>query len=345
MGSRKQRLWGGLSLLVVIATGIFTSAFLKDREPAKAAPAAGSGPLGVACLGHIEPKDGVLRVAAPYFEGRPALVQALRVRQGDHVHAGQSLAVLDGRAKLEAAAARADAEVVVARRKLELVKAGAKPDDVAAQQAEVTRYETAAENARREYWRYETLYGTHDVTAADLDQKKTASESAGQALEAARAKLRSLQMVRPQDVALAESQLEAAMAAAKQARASLDATDVRAPFSGQILEIHAHPGEEVGSAGILDLARTDEMYVVADVYETDIGRVRPGSAATITSKLFPGELHGTVEVIGREVTQGEVLPSDPMAFVDKRVVPVKIRLSGHEADRFIHGKVSVRIEP
>ena len=286
-----------------------------------------------------------MRVAAPYFEGRPALVRKLLVQQGDHVQAGQPLAMLDGRSRLEAALVKADAEVLVARRRLEQVKAGAKPEDQAAQQAEVRRAESVAENAQREYERYEKLYQTHDVTAGDVDEKRTAAEGSQRALDAARARSRSLQNVRPEDVAMAESELQAAIAASKEARANLDSTEVKAPIGGVILQIHAHAGEQVTDAGILELAPNDQMYVVADVYETDIGRVRVGSHANITSDLFPGSLEGKVELVGRQVTPGEVVPADPMAFVDRRVVPVKIRLNGHEADGFIHGKVSVRIEP
>ena len=344
MGSKKKWTWIGLAVLILGLLGIALLPYVRGRGASAAAPPT-QQPNGVACLGHIEPKDGVMRVAAPYFEGRPALVRRLLVQQGDRVRAGQALAVLDGRGKLEAAVGKADAEVLVARRRLEQVKSGAKPEDKTAQQAEVKRAESVAENAQREYERYEKLFRTHDVTAGDVDEKRTAAEGSQRALDAARARLRSLENVRREDVAMAESELQAAIAASKEARANLDSTEVKAPIGGVILQIHAHAGEQVTDLGILDLAMTDQMYVVADVYETDIGRVRVGSRAKITSDLFPGSLDGKVELVGRQVTPGEVVPSDPMAFVDRRVVPVKIRLAGQEASGFIHGKVSVRIEP
>ena len=344
MASKKTWWWGALFLLALAASVALVSSYWRGHETSAAA-APVSAPAGVACLGHIEPKNGVLRVAAPYVESHPALIRQLLVKQGDRVKQGQVLAVLEGRAKLEAAAAESDDQALVASRRLDQVKAGAKPEDRSAQQAEVARLEAAAANAQREYQRYQKLYQTHDVTAADLDDKHTAVETTQSELESARAKLRSLASVRPQDIAMAESQLQAAQAAARVAHAALDATQVRAPVAGQVLAIHAHQGEQVSDQGILDLAQTDQMYVVADVYETDIARVRVGSAATITSELFPGALQGTVELIEKQVTQGEVLPSDPMAFVDRRVVPVKIRLQGRQVDGLIHGKVSVRIEP
>src|SRR5580704_12435917 len=59
---------------------------------------------GVACLGHIEPQNGVLRVSAAYLDGRPQRVSELRVKQGNRVRAGQLLAILDGNEQLQTAA-------------------------------------------------------------------------------------------------------------------------------------------------------------------------------------------------------------------------------------------------
>jgi hypothetical protein len=46
---------------------------------------------GVGSRGRIEPEDGILLVAAPYFAGRPSLIKELRVKEGDWVRSGQVL--------------------------------------------------------------------------------------------------------------------------------------------------------------------------------------------------------------------------------------------------------------
>jgi HlyD family secretion protein len=51
-----------------------------------------------------------------------------------------------------------------------------------------------------------------------------------------------------------------------------------------VLQIHARPGERVGPEGIVELADTSVMYAVAEVYETDVGRVRIGQRARIRSQ-------------------------------------------------------------
>ena len=83
----------------------------------------------------------------------------------------------------------------------------------------------------------------------------------------------------------------------------------------------------ISDKGIVELGRTEQMYVSAEVYETDIYRVKLGQKATITSQGFPGQLQGTVEEIGLAIGKKDILGTDPVADVDARVVEVKVRLA------------------
>jgi HlyD family secretion protein len=90
------------------------------------------------------------------------------------------------------------------------------------------------------------------------------------------------------------------------------------------------------------------MYAVAEVYETDISKVRLGQRATITSDAFPAKLQGTVDQIGWEVGKKDVLSTDPAAATDVRVVEVKIGLDSASSQRvagLTNLQVTVEIEP
>ena len=106
---------------------------------------------------------------------------------------------------------------------------------------------------------------------------------------------------------------------------------IRAPISGQILKIFSRPGEMTGKQTIVQMGDTAHMYALAEVYETDVGLVRVGQPASVTSPVLPQALHGTVELIGRSVTKNVLLDVDPAAAVDRRVVEVKIRLDPTDA--------------
>ena len=129
----------------------------------------------------------------------------------------------------------------------------------------------------------------------------------------------------------AELSLEVAKADLAHAEADLKLTEVRAPTAGEVLQVYARRGERVGPSGIVDLGRTDKMYAVAEVYETDILHVRVGQRATVTSPALQQPLMGTVEYIGRRVGKLDVLSTDPTARTDARVVEVKVRLDDSEA--------------
>lgn len=309
-------------------------------EPRPAGAEAGSA------LGHIEPEDGVIHVSAPSIGGGAPLVDELRVREGERVSGGQVLAVLHARKQLEAGLRQSEARIEVARSRLEAVTAGPKSADLEAQRAEIARLDSGLRAAQTELQRYETLFRSHDVAASDVDQKRTTVQTTESAIQTATARLNGLSEIRQSDVRVAQSELQSAEADAGRVRVDLDAALVRAPAAGLVLRIHTHKGEQIGPSGLLDLARTDRMNVIAEVYETDIARIHVGQRATIRSELFPGTLDGTVQLIGSNVMRSEVLPNDPSSFSDSRVIRVKVRVSdGQKVAALINGKVTVVFQP
>ncbi len=120
--------------------------------------------------------------------------------------------------------------------------------------------------------------------------------------------------------------VQVARAEVRRAEAELERCRVRAPFAGQVLVTHARDGERVGPDGILELGRTQDMYAIAEVYESDIRRVRLGQRATVTSPALSRSLAGEVDRIGLRVGKLDVLGTDPAARTDARVVEVEIRL-------------------
>ncbi len=180
--------------------------------------------------------------------------------------------------------------------------------------AEVARLEAILANAQSEMARQE-----------DLARKNLTSESN---FDTARMDL---------DIALAD------LAAAK---ANLELSVVRSPLRAQVLEIHAYPGERVGPEGVMELGRTDRMYVVAEVYETDIAHVKVGQVAKIRTTAIDEELTGKVERISLKVGRLDVIGADPIAKTDARVVEVFILLDDSEAvSGYTNMQVKVEIQP
>ena len=105
---------------------------------------------------------------------------------------------------------------------------------------------------------------------------------------------------------------------------------------GQILRINTRIGEQVNiNEGIVELGQTQQMYAIAEVYETDVGLVQPGQRATVVSEHggFDGEIHGTVDHVGMQIGKQDVISADPAADRDARVVEVKVRIDPEDNDR------------
>jgi HlyD family secretion protein len=334
-----------LLVLVVVAAAVMRPRPADQPTNVVASPVP-SNPPGIGARGRIEPEDGVLVVAAPYFSGRPSLIKELRVKEGDSVKAGQVLAVLDSWTTTQKVLAQREADVEVGRMRLAQVKAGSKQSDIEAQKMEIARWESEYEIATSEQRRFERLRDQQIVSPHDYDQKRLAVDRAKRTLDAARERLKSLEEIRKEDVDLRTAELASAQANVEHTRAELEQAIVRAPVNGRVLKIHTYPGEEVGTAGILELGRTARMFVVAEVYETDIRRIRIGQTARITGELVPDGLSGKVVHIGTQVTKSDLLAMDPASFADTRILKVKIQVeNGERVAGLIDGKVDVVIEP
>lgn len=312
------------------------------QAPAAAAP---QTQTAIGCLGRIEPGDGVIRLAARSLGGQVSIVGKLLVAERDLVEAGQTLAELDSAEQLRATALLAEARVEVARKRLAQVQAGAKPSDIAAQRAEIERLDVELENAHKELGRYQGLRQRNSVSESALDDVRLRGDTLTRVRRQANERLTSLIEVRPVDVDVAQAEVEAAVGEVARARAEHAASLIRAPMAGRVVKIHARAGEEVGPNGVLELATTDQMYVLADIAEGDISRVRPGQRATISGQGLPAPMTGTVETVGLQVTQNSVMKLDPSEFSDARVVEARIRLDGGErVAQLIHLRVNVVIE-
>ncbi len=339
-----------LVILLVVASALPIVHYVRAQQaPPTAAPQQSAQTAnGVSCLGRVEPEGGVLHIAGRYISGRPPVVETLHVQEGQQVKTGTLLATLSGRAQQAAAVESAKEQIEVARRRLDQVKTSTvRKPDLAAQQAEISRLEATLKNQQAELQRYENLRKTDDVTPSELDARRTAVLTSQHAIDEARQRLASLnEPVRDADIKVAEAQLQAAVVDAEHAQREYELTAISAPSDGQVLKILAHPGEEVGPRGLIEMGRTNKMYVVAEVYETDISRVHKGQHATISGDLVGQELTGTVERVGTHVVAPSVGPNDPTTFNDNRIVECKILLDqGDRVANLIDGKVMVVIHP
>lgn len=264
-----------------------------------------SEPARVSALGRLEPQGGIIRIAAPSTPQSISggVIAELLVAEGDDVQAGDLLAVTDVKPLYEATVAKARTELELARRAAEAAKSRA---DEACVLADV-----AAKEADRR----------SSLLERDLSSQEETESAQGDAT----AKRASCTAARVNS-RVAESSIDVAAATVALHEAELQRAFVHAPFAGRVLEITAHEGEFVGIEGVLEMARVDRMYAIAEVYETDIRRVRVGQRATVTSDALLRPLTGRVEFIHNKVAKQDEMGTDPAARKDARIIEVEILL-------------------
>jgi HlyD family secretion protein len=372
-----------IASLTVISASIFTVLRLRETAQKAIAPVVIMPEIKtVTALGRIEPQGKVIKLSAA-VSGEGSRVEKLLVQEGDSVKAGQVIAILDNRDRLQAALQEAQEEVKVAKANLSRIQAGAKhgeidtqkaiiarlvaerQGDIDTQTATIDRLEAELINAQAEDKRYQQLYIEGAISASQRDSKRLTLKTAQKSLQAAQASLNRTQLtgqqrlkeatatldqiseIRPVDLVAAKAEISRAEATAKKATANLQQAYVQSPQNGRVFEIHTRPGELISNDGIVDIGQTNQMYAVAEVYESDISKVHLGQKVQVFGDVLAVELQGTVERIGLQVQRQNAINTDPSTNIDNRIVKVNIRLdstSSQKAANLTNMQVKVVIE-
>jgi multidrug efflux pump subunit AcrA (membrane-fusion protein) len=228
------------------------------------------------------------QVASLSFANGAQSIQ-IQVSVGEQVSAGKLLAAGDtvqwkvGILQAQSAVQRAE----LALQQLEELPA---PDAVAGA-------ETALANAQVNLDRLERA----NATEIELNAARAQVNSAQMALNVLKAGASDAQLSASRaDVSAAKGSLE-------QANAQLAAAEIRAPFSGVIVEIYANNYENLtpGQPVFLLADLTKMQVVTIDLNEVDAARLKPDDHAFITIDALPGvTLEGTIERIAEKASGG-----------------------------------------
>lgn len=224
------------------------------------------------------------------------------VNEGARVVCGSVVAILES-TDLEHEVALRQAETAVARATLAELQAGYRPEEVAQGRAAFAQARAELTRAESDWHRQQILFAQGAVAARETEALQAAFEVArGRAEEASQNLARLEKGFRQEEIEQARAQLQKAEEALALARTRLGYATLAAPMDGVILAENIEPGEFVAAGTpVVTLGALDPVWLRAYISETDLGRVKLGQSAQVTTDTYPGKVYrGAVTFIAQD---------------------------------------------
>jgi HlyD family secretion protein len=272
----------------------------KEEEPAAAAPTVQVVPAARQDIQRVIAGDGVLYAInqASVVPNISKSVQKFLVNRGDHVKAGQLVAILE-HADLSAAVAAAKGQLDQAEANYRTTTAATVPESMIKARADVQAAEEQLDAAQKVLESRRKLYQEGALARKMVEDQQVLYVQAKTQLESAQEHLRALQSVgRQEQVKTAAAQVESAKAQFEQAEAQLAYAEIHSPISGVVADRPLYEGE-MATAGTPLMTIMDISRVVArvNVPQGQAASLKAGDPATITHIETGLEVPGTVTVV------------------------------------------------
>jgi HlyD family secretion protein len=362
--------------------GVYMWKDSRDSRPSGPADAAVTK-TKLSALGRLQPSGGVISVF-----GLPGdRIEKLIVKEGDKAsrdaivaelasHKDRELArdlvadqLREAKAERAAISDAGKAKIAVIDAEIAQLQSG-RDDDLKAQDAKISALVQQSKVTLDAWNRLKSLEPTV-ISITDVEKGELLYRQADSELTAARLMKDKTDKVYDTSLALLQAKRSAALAELdetlkrvmvdsiaqnlKIAERGLETTQIKAPVGGRVLKLIGHEGDATGTQPILQLADTDAMVVIAEVYETDMQQLddwlsKSPVRATITSHALGKPLTGEVQrcQTTHMIGKNQVFSLNPRQDVDRRVVEVRVDIQPESvelASRYTGLEVQVEFQP
>jgi len=210
--------------------------------------------------------------------------------EGDKVRKGQLLAELELE-RFEAQVERFGAEVAAQQALLRKLESGSRPQEIRRARDLLEEARARETIARLTYKRLKNLLPRKLISREEVDNARTALQAATARRKAAEQALSlAIEGPRKEDIAAARARLASLRAQLILARHELEDARLYAPADGIIRDRILEPGDiATPLRPVYTLALVDPLWARVYVSEPNLGKIRPGMAAEITTDSFPGK--------------------------------------------------------
>ncbi len=248
------------------------------------------------------------------------------VEKGDKVKEGQVLVRLEDE-EFRASYEQAKGALENARAYLEELEHGSRPEEIQEAQHNLDEARATLVNDKLTLDRTKELSSAGVVSHQALDDATAKFDSDQQKVNSLDKAFQLMKIgPRPEEIARARGSVAQAQGLADYAKSQLDATVIRAPVTGTILDRTAEKGELItaqfasAAAGgpqgsVVSLADLNDLQVELDIAQADFARLSPRQKAVVTTDTYPDKTY-----------DGEIAQISPEANRQKATVQVKVQV-------------------
>jgi HlyD family secretion protein len=299
---------------IVLAAAVAAGFYFYPKYARKAAPA-----NELTFSGNIEAHESLVSFKV---QGR---IAELPIEEGQEVQDGALLARLED-ADYRQRVRVDEAGVGVRQSNLALTLAGTREQEIKAAQQNMLDAKADLEEKQIDADRAQKLFAKDEETAQERDLAATALKRSQATYAAAQQRYNeAVEGSRKEDIAIAQANLKQAQTDLGLSQVDLGYTVLRSPFTGVITVREAELGEVVApGTPIVTLADLDHVWLRAYIAETDLGRIRWGQDATITTDTYPGKkYHGRISFIS---PSAEFTPKSVQTTTERVTLVYRIKI-------------------
>jgi HlyD family secretion protein len=258
-------------------------------------------------------------------------IKALKFDEGDKVKEGDTLLLIDNEA-FQIQLRQAEANRIVAGAQLDLLRKGARKEDIMLAEETLKQAETNFHQAENDLNRMQELFNANSISKKQLEDFTVKYKVTLAQYNSAKENLIKMRnLSRPEEIRQAEAKYKQAIANEDLIKKNIADSYVISPISGYIVKKYIEEGENVNvMSSLMKLADLSIVELTIYVSEEELGKVKLGQKAEISVDAFPDKVfNGKVSFISPEAefTPKNIQTKDERT---KLVFGVKIKIPNPE---------------
>ncbi len=208
--------------------------------------------------------------------------------EGEKVSTGDTILIIDHES-LEIQLRQALASENAVQAQLNLLRDGAREEDIKQGEEAVTQAQVNFESAKKDVERMETLYNSKSITRKQYEDAVSRFEITQAQLNSAKENHKKLKdFARPEDIKQAEANLNRQIAAVDLLKKQIRDSYVQSPINGIIVKKFFEQGETVTMlSSLFKVSDLSVVNLIIYVSEEELGKVKLGQTADVSSDTYP----------------------------------------------------------